>query len=450
MVVKRVWKRPPNRSAWLSMLKAIGAGASGAVALKRYISRKRRQARRNTTGALRRVARRRFTRPALDSRNAGRNRLRITYNPKPGATETKRVMNDWGSTKRNKGGPGLNVVMYKALKSQLDKNILYFRGVNPFGTTLGGYYKMNYGPTNETPGTGQGNAGATASWAPFYALSLNSGPQADSDAPCPIKRMNIFTAATAGVNNDAGIRFVNCNHLTTGGTAATAYWQIETSGQVQTSSANSHAMGQKALLMWQQVKLNLYGCKTRPIKYQIMIVQFKEKESYDPFMANNDVANTGQLNANAQQIYQEFIKQLTWNPIDKVNVYNSKKAYRIIHSETITIDPPKTIDQDQVPNVHTWKYFSRPGALCDFAHVASNSAAGAAMPVVDDVNFRSAVRSDIQRVNENFPHNHTVLLISATDFGSSGTSDTRAVFSSDVHGSFDAYVRSCWTGNRYS
>lgn len=435
MVVKRVWKRPPNRSHWLSMLKAIGTGASGAVALKSYLSRKRRQARRNTTGVVKRVTRRRTVRPRrLPNPRAA------MLNKRP-----KRVMNDWGSTNHTKGGPNMNVVMYRALKSQLDKTIFYYRGINTFGTSSGGFYKMNFGPAAEIQTGTWTSIGVQQSLLPYYVLSLNGGPQTDNFTPRSMQRLSTYTAASVGNYEDAGLAFMQNSMLTTAGGTLGASYLLETSAS-QGSTVASNGLGQKALLLWQQVKLNLYGSKTRPIRYHIRIVQFKDKETYDPFLLTTDPANIAQINAEAQQFYQEELKQLTYNPIDKVNVYNSKRAYRVIHSEVITIDPPKTIDQDQVPNVHTWKYFVRPGSLCDFSKVASNSV-DPAKPVVDDVNYRNAIRSDIARVNNPYPHNHTVMIITATDFGGS---EARSVFTSDLHGSFDAYVRSCWTGNRYA
>lgn len=434
MGVKRVWKRPPNRSHWLSMLKAIGAGASGAVALKGYLSRKRRQARRNTTGVVKRVARRRTVRPRrLPNPRAA------MLNKRP-----KRVMNDWGSTNHSKGGPSMNVVLYKALKSQLDKTIFYYRGINTFGTSSGGFYKLNFGPAAELQTGSWGGLNANQSLLPYFVLSLNGGPQADNSTPISMKRLTTFTAASAGQYEDAGLAFIQNSMLTTAGGTLGATYLMET-GASQSSAVSGNALGQKALLLWQQVKLNLYGSKLRPIKYHIRIVQFTDKETMDPFLLQNDPAVIQQVNAEAQQFYQQELKQLTYNPIDKVNVYNSKRPYRVIHSETITIDPPKTIDQDQVPNVHTWKYFVRPGALCDFAKVASN-ATDPAKPVVDDVNYRNAIRSDITRTNNPYPNNHTVMIITATDFGGS---ELRSSFTSDLHGSFDAYVRTCWTGTRY-
>lgn len=279
---------------------------------------------------------------------------------------------------------------------------LRWSAVNPFGTS--GFLWMN----NRTMGGFR--------VFPMYAFNLTSGPQFQGGyAPCLQYSVNTST------------NFGNWN-LVIGqdqNSAPAVNWTVE-----DNPSGNSAVLGAKSLMKWASIKMNCYGCKNKPTRWLIQIIQVKD-EDIDPFRSLNELNDD--VIRNMSQFWGNMVKQFTYNPISTIGSEH-KRLYRVIKSMSFIQDPQMSIDNDQTPKIKTVNMFVKMNQLCKWD--INKTPVGAVANIADNANYvtENAAQQDWPILESKYTK---ILLIRALNAGED-TSD-----STNETPSFDINVRTC-------
>lgn len=311
-------------------------------------------------------------------------------------------------------------LLAKVVESRMDKTVYYWRRLGAFGTAAQPLY------------CNVGTAASTSSF-PVVAFSLDSVHQT-GQTPTVAKILGCYNSTVSGSNTDGGLFWANTVFgLSTSSVQNQQSWSLETTPINSAQNASNYA-GRTGLHLWNEMKLNLYGHRTRPTTFDIVIAQFKEAYVYDPFKAAADPSNTLQMQPQAQQFYMEWIKQLTFNPIDKINIprFNPMK---VLKRYRFVIEPPQTTDADSLPNVRTVKIFRRTNRCLSFIDDSGSSTVQDTIPIQNDVDYATANRSDAPIATSVYPRGHTVMFVTATDLGATTQANV----------GIDVYLRSCFT-----
>lgn len=266
---------------------------------------------------------------------------------------------------------------------------------------------------------------------PIYALLLNGRDTGVAPSVAPMRRLAAFRTAGADDGRLLWNDVVGIDPST--GAAGTQYLNTEY------RSTTTHP-GQSMFWNWAELKLNLYGAKSKAVKWSIMICRVTE-EDVSPWHTTS-----GSLVAlEAQQTFEELIRQYTYNPIMKLNYHKRTNRVKVIHTWEKVIQPNTSIDGDQDPHTHVFKWFQRWNRNVGFDRITATQTTGER--TTDDVDYAGA-REQTQYLQEPYsnypnPNEQVFALIRATAF--STAPDSGASVTNDLYGSFDVSMRSKFT-----
>lgn len=180
------------------------------------------------------------------------------------------------------------------------------------------------------------------------------------------------------------------------------------------------------------IKLNLWGAKSKPVKYQIDVVR-PLTEHVSPFEIS---PNTAMSNEGAQ-CCEEMIKQFTFNPIARLNHYINKK-FKVVKSATFVIAPNSLDDGDADANVKTVDWFLRVNRITRFDKITEGDYGG--VNTIETIDEVKAVTEDHTNTPLSvFPRtrDNLFLIVRASDY-----SPESSVFNTNIHASYDIDFRS--------
>lgn len=192
-------------------------------------------------------------------------------------------------------------------------------------------------------------------------------------------------------------------------------------------------------LLWRNssIKMNLWGARQKPVRWTVQIVRAIDHR-VSPFVPGVLAGvSSFQMNTEAQQCWEEMIKQYLFNPISSLNWHNGKHL-KFLKTFDMTIQPVDTTDGDQDPKVHQLTWNTNWDRMLHYTDV-----------MTDGATFNNAKTNfeGVVEVNDNLDNfsvypknNQTVfLLVRASCFSPS------AEFDNDLHGSFDFDVHTNFT-----
>lgn len=191
-------------------------------------------------------------------------------------------------------------------------------------------------------------------------------------------------------------------------------------------------------LIWRntQIKMNLWGSKNRPVRFTVQICSMKDPR-HCPFNRQYLASGKTTLSEESQQVWEETLKQYTFNPISKIDWHNGSDL-KVHKSFDITIQPTETIDNDTSPKVHSLTWNTTWDKTLKFQRLMTTS--------TDEEGNMPAAFNEVGEKNENldtmcpFPDEKTVvfLLVRCSDFGDVVELNG---FDNAIHGSFDYDIR---------
>lgn len=308
-------------------------------------------------------------------------------------------------------------------KSMLESVILRWNGVKAFSGN-GNYWMYN-------------RAGITAGYRnlPFYMMDLTAvnnmvGATPVAQSSYPLLRMgqvvangNIVFEAAPGWRGD--------------GTTPVSSFVPEKAPQ----PAGAGALGTSAdiapfgrsMIQHASIKANLWGATSKATKYMVQIVRILD----DDLVPVHDISGTAVTfatdplaTAKRNDFYQNLIKTWTFNPIATTGGLQAKK-YKVLKSQTITIEPNPTTDGDADPQCVVYKQFLKLNKLCKYEETAAF--------ITNDVDTNDqadfAQNLGAQMTVQQTPKSRIYLVIRATNYGADASE------SNTVTPSFDLSVR---------
>lgn len=200
-------------------------------------------------------------------------------------------------------------------------------------------------------------------------------------------------------------------------------------------NSTDHVPKESLIFRGTDIKMNLWGARQKAIRFTVQLCTLKDHRS-SPFSVPENV----QIVSNAQQCYEEMIKQYTFNPISQINWSNTKDI-KILRTFDEVIQPVESTDGDQDGKCLTlvWKnMFDRVTRYTD----TMTSEFGARRQL-DESAFLTAAEQNVgAQATARFPNSTGVLflLIRVSCFGSSSVG-----FDPNVDGSFDFDVKHNYT-----
>lgn len=230
----------------------------------------------------------------------------------------------------------------KQVRVNDEPTIYRFQGVKTFDDN--GYYFCGK------------SAASGARPVPMYMYDLTScvnvyGGAATTVAAIPFLRASIADAT--GV-----VSWVPQSGVQADGTTASTALQVERapSSGVGTNYPHLHSR-----LQWTDVKMNLWGAKTKATKYVIQVVQLQD-ELLDPLNSGSGNVTLAAGYSESQRFsafWQSQIKQFTFNPITESVGGKESKQIKVLKTFTKIIQPTSSTENDTDPHCHTLRWFMK-------------------------------------------------------------------------------------------
>lgn len=303
------------------------------------------------------------------------------------------------------------------LKSAKESMIFSFKSIKNFDDNGANFLKNAFNATDRQ--------------FPVYALLLNGRNVPGS--PDNVNPLRGLYCKTSGAN-DARLDWRNeaGNDLLTGALNNTVL-----NTEYQPDIFLKNASGQKLYWDWSEIKLNLWGSKNKSIKYVIQIVKVME-DTLSPW----HLASAQPLGIEAQQTWEETIKQFTFNPITKLN-YEKRPKIKVLKTWERIIQPTSTTENDVDPHVHVLKWFSRWNRVVHYDRVVEAfNEVGGVFRTMDDADYNN-MKERTQEWQQPYSHypeekDQVFLLIRASAY----TEQAFEAVSNATCGSFDVSMRS--------
>lgn len=190
----------------------------------------------------------------------------------------------------------------------------------------------------------------------------------------------------------------------------------------------------KSMIHWASIKANLWGCKSKATKYLCQIVRILDD---DLVPDQTDFNNTGISDLTVatpkrNDFYQNLIKTYTFNPIATTGGIQSKK-YKVLKSQTITIEPNPTTDGDADPQCVVYQTTLKMNKAFKYEETA------AFLPTAADTNDQAdyALNTGSQITCRTNPKARIFFVLRATNYGN----DDATGSVNTVTPSFDLSVR---------
>lgn len=273
--------------------------------------------------------------------------------------------------------------------------------------------------------------GGTAASLPVYAFSLN-GINRSSLEHWPMYRL--YTWADGADDGKLFFRAVGGDNPT----GATSENQLQRMFEGTESSAVT-MNGQKAVLRYVDLQMNLWGATGKTTRWTVQVVQVTDEEC-DPWKLslNRGTGQTAVFGDAGQQAWQELVKQYTFNPIAKIDIQQARKI-KVLKTYDITLQPNSTTDGDPDPQCRVLKWFMKEDRIVRFDDKVEQLAA----PFQDDLQY---MNNDQRPEHNQVPagvtprtKDHLMLLIRASNYKAAYGS-----YSNGNDGSFDIDYKAKW------
>jgi len=302
----------------------------------------------------------------------------------------------------------------KLAQSTLETVILRWNGVKDFNTR--GFYWM------------QNRTLLGARRLPWYMMDLTAVNNWSSTGAITSNPMLQMLQVPAS----GQIYFEPASGLQADGSTATQTYKVEKAPVANPALANDERTAPfgKSMLQHAAIQANLWGCKSKATKYMVQIVQITDDDLVPQHASA--AADLAVISAKRTDFYQNMIKSWTFNPISTTGGLQTRK-YKILKTQTITIEPNPSTDGDQDPQIVVYKAFLKLNKLCKYEETATFLTTD--VQTNDEADY--AVNIGTQITAQVNPKGRIYLVIRATNYGTDdGTGDINTVTPS-----FDLSVR---------
>lgn len=204
--------------------------------------------------------------------------------------------------------------------------------------------------------------------------------------------------------------------------------------RVVSSSTLADYPHEKSRLLWNDVRLNLYGATTKAIKWTIQVVKLLD-DCLDPQKWNADPSTVGADTYSYQKhntFYQGLLKPEVYNPLALTSA-GQLRRYKVLKTYTTIIQPTSTTESDANPHTKILKWFMRWDRDISYSQrggfLTSSADFGLDADFVQEINQASPYAN---------PKTKIWLMIRCNDYNVATAAE-----SSTIHGSFDMTIRSC-------
>lgn len=281
-------------------------------------------------------------------------------------------------------------------KSMLEQVVLRWNGVKAFSGN--GYYWMQ----NRVVVAGTRSL-------PWYMMDLTAVNNYNVNlggaiVTQPLLQMKQTTASGA-------IFFDNVGGLDRDGAAVT-YNYVPEKAPVNTGGVtdiNIAPFG-RSMLQSASISANLWGATAKATKYMVQIVQIKDDDLVPSHVSA--AADQAKVTPKRNDFYQSMIKSWTFNPISTTGGLQARK-YKVLKTQTITIEPSPTTDGDQDPQCVVYKAFLKLNKICKYEETSAFLTSD--VDTNDQADF--AVNTGTQITTQVNPTSRIYLVIRATNYG---------------------------------
>lgn len=188
---------------------------------------------------------------------------------------------------------------------------------------------------------------------------------------------------------------------------------------------------EKSRLLWTDVRLNLYGAKTKAIKWTIQVVKLLD-DCLDPIPTNAPASpNYEYFKKNV--FYQGLTKPYCYNPLALTSAGLVTRKYKVLKTYTTVVQPTSTTESDANPHCKILKWFMRWDRDINYSQRGAFLTSGNAF--LDDADFAQEIS---QAAPYTKPSQKIFLMIRASDYTAQSQTNTNS-----THGSFDMAIRQC-------
>jgi len=252
--------------------------------------------------------------------------------------------------------------------------------------------------------------GGDAKYQPFHVYSLNS--QIQFPVPRPARGLYFNDATNKWV-------FRELSGLTADNVASPDLQVLKTSLGYMNQQKQYHESS--------TVKLNLWGAKSRPVRWTIDIVIPKTTD-VDPW----HYAAGAALSDQAAQSYEELLKDRTFNPLSRMD-HRIRNNFKIIKTISWIMGPISTTEADSDPHVKTINLFIRRNAIVNYDRLSDPTMENTLEDGDDLKTARNHALGATQNLSIHPRHyQHLLMFVRASDYTAPADN-----FNNAIHGSYD-------------
>lgn len=153
------------------------------------------------------------------------------------------------------------------------------------------------------------------------------------------------------------------NSQASAGTLISNASTLQLENVASSSSFHGAAAFRSAFHAWTNIKMNLYGVRSRATRYSIQVVMFKDSDSTDPLanITSNIASSAQQTEQKCCDMIDYLVKPFVYNNILLGDV-QARQYIKVLKSYDVTIDPIQTTEyggQAATPHIQTVNLFLR-------------------------------------------------------------------------------------------
>nr|WPR18686.1 MAG: capsid protein [Chemarfal virus 72] len=168
----------------------------------------------------------------------------------------------------------------------------------------------------------------------------------------------------------------------------------------------------RSMLQNVSISANLWGATAKATKYMVQVVRITDEDLVPDHALALAGTELTKATPKRNDFYQNMIKSWTFNPISTTGGLQARK-YKVLKTQTITIEPNPTTDGDADPQCVVYKAFLKMNKICKYEETAAFLTSDA------DTNDQAdyAVNTGAQITNQVNPTSRIYLVIRATNYG---------------------------------
>jgi len=193
------------------------------------------------------------------------------------------------------------------------------------------------------------------------------------------------------------------------GTSATSSFEVEKSPAPV--GADMTPFG-KSMISHASIQANLWGATAKATKYMVQVVQIKDEDLVPDHALAQAGTEVSLATPKRNDFYQNMIKSWTFNPISTTGGISARK-YKVLKTQTITIEPNPTTDGDVDPQCVVYKAFLKLNKLMRYEETSAFLATD--VDTNDQPDF--ATNTGAQITTQVNPKSRIYLVIRSTNYG---------------------------------